>query len=110
MKTYAMFEIAVGAPVQGVLGTGGVPCHGGDVVLAAVEVRRGQHVVLEVLIAGVARAGRCWRGGHCDNGGGDICECSVGEEEERDARWEGMHREAAELYLLYEETNDWRWL
>lgn len=36
-----MFEIAVRAPVQGVLGTGRVPRHGGDVVLAAVEVRSG---------------------------------------------------------------------
>jgi hypothetical protein len=109
MKTYAMFEIAFRAPVQSVFGTGGVPCHGGYVVLAAVEVRGGQHVVLEVLIIGVARAGRCWRGGHCDNRGGDICELCAGEEEERNAHWEEMHREVGKLCLLYEETNDWKW-
>jgi len=104
-----MYEITLRAPVQSVLGTGGVPCHGGHVVLAAVEVRGGQHVVLEVLIVCVARAGRCWRCCHCDNRGGDICECCAGEEEERNARWEEMHREAGELYLLYEGTNDLKW-
>ena len=30
----------------------------------------------------------------------------MGEEEERNARWEEMHREAGELYLLYEGTSD----
>lgn len=87
-----MFEIALRAPVQGVFRTSRVPRHGGDVVLAAVEVRGCQDGVLEGLVAGVACAGWCWRGGHCDDGGGDICECCVGEEEEREARWEEMHR------------------
>ncbi len=86
MKTYAVFKIAIRAPAKSVLGTGDVPCHRGNVVLAAVEVRDGQYGVLEVLIVGIARAGRCWRVCHCDNGGGDICECCMGEQEESNAR------------------------
>ena len=69
-------------------------------MLAAVEVRGCQDGVLEGLIVGVACAGWCWRGGHCDDGGGDICECCVGEEEEREARWEEMHREAGDVYKV----------
>ena len=60
-ETYAVRKIALGAPVHGVLRTRGIPGHGCDAVLAAVEVRRCKDVVLEALVARVARAGWCRR-------------------------------------------------
>jgi hypothetical protein len=69
-------------------------------MLAAVEVRGCENVVLEDLVVGVARAGGHWRRGHCDDGRGDFCESCACEEDEREARWEEMHREAGDVYKV----------
>jgi hypothetical protein len=34
-----MYEVALGAPIHGVLSTGGIPCQRCNAMLAAVEVR-----------------------------------------------------------------------
>jgi hypothetical protein len=59
-RTYAMLKVALGAPIESVLRTGGIPGNKRNAVLAAVEVRGCKHVVLEALIARVACA--CRRG------------------------------------------------
>ena len=100
MKTYAVCKLALGAPVHGVLRARGVPGHGRDAVLAAVEVRRCKHGVLEALVARVARAGRCRRCGLRDDDGGNGCEGCAGEEQERGARWKEMHREGDDVDSL----------
>jgi len=100
METYAVCKLALGAPVHGVLRTRGVPGHGCDAVLAAVEVRRCKHGVLEALVARVARAGRCRGCGLRDDDGGNGCEGCAGEEQEHGARWKEMHREEDDVYSL----------
>ncbi len=99
-KAYTVHKITLRAPIHSVLRASSVPGQRSNAVLAAVEVRGCEHVVFEDLVVDVARAGGHWRRGHCDDGRGDFCESCACDEDEREARWEEMHREAGDVYKV----------